>query len=443
MDSKFFASSPIVASTKRGLDQELRDSPTVKRAKRARHGKKRRSKGEQIKEPEQNNYVEQKDWVPFDSSPPSGSFTARKVRFLNSPTPFPVKLAQQAHKSARKEQEAQSGNKITAATAEKKTLGTEANTWKTRADHKGHKHAKKNGVSNETPTNSGSSKPSNRAAAELARELTPISDFTSAMDFTFKAFPNPPVVPPTSLSPASTPANNTTITTANPPIHPLYDSNNNTASSPTTTNSPADNENNNELESALKTTSGTNTLRAINKHLATLSSSLTTRISFPAAFTIELTTLRSDISAIHARLERDEMRAAVRHTVLFNALVKVAADVGRVGHDVEELKAWFGTFERGGEDSGGGGGRGGDEKVVDGEGQATMSAAGGEGTQVPGSAPKAVVKKEKGLSEARERQQRMSASMLQSRKTLEQCFRIYMEDMDRAVTKEEAAGLTN
>ncbi|KAL2133104.1 hypothetical protein VTI74DRAFT_2935 [Chaetomium olivicolor] len=437
MESKFFSSSPAAGPTKRGLDQALRDSPTAKRAKRAKDGKKRRSKGK--KDKESDGYVEQHDWVTFDVSPAASSPIPRKPTFVHPPTPFPLKLALQAMKSVKKEKEAKSETEADAADAnnlanECKTAltnpKTQANTRKARAEpdtKKGPKDANKNYNFNEAPAIAGPSKPftNNQAAAELPRDLTPLSDFTPPIDFTFKAFPNPPVVPPTSSSSTGKTGENTPINAINPldTMNTAITNNNGKITTITTS------DNNLGLETnptPLKTPAGTKTLKAIKKRLKAFESTLT---SYPSEFSNQLQSLHSNIVQLHERLERNELRAAVRHEMLFNSLVKVAGDVGRLSHEVASLQSQIQHCHHIHDDRKQG------QEAHDQCGSDTMGADGEIAAAATATA--SMVKDTKETKETREKQQRLSASMLQSRKTLEQCLRIYTEDMNRAGTREE------
>src|SRR5690606_25358535 len=88
--------------------------------------------------------------------------------------------------------------------------------------------------------------------------------------------------------------------------------------------------------------SGTKTLKAINKHLKALEAKLTTTTT-PSSpdqdqITQELHALRSTMTQLQTRLECDELRASIRHSMLFNALVKVSTDVGVLGGLVQQIQ---------------------------------------------------------------------------------------------------------
>ncbi|KAK4100436.1 hypothetical protein N658DRAFT_427739 [Parathielavia hyrcaniae] len=221
MESKFFTSSAKVGSTKRGFSDEVQESPTEKRAKRAKRSKKRRSKGE-------------KDWVSFDQNSTPFSPVARKQTPTKPPTPFPLKKAHSAYvqRSADKtketlgsENERDAKESLKQGTAQQ-SLKTETNTRKkvrgepgvnnaahdpiedassriptttdgSPKEHVPKKHRKRPNRQERpyVPAVAGPSKP--KVANKLApadRELTPLSDITTPVDYTFKAFPNPPAI---------------------------------------------------------------------------------------------------------------------------------------------------------------------------------------------------------------------------------------------------------
>ncbi|KAK3900593.1 hypothetical protein C8A05DRAFT_35753 [Staphylotrichum tortipilum] len=184
--------------------------------------------------------------------------------------------------------------------------------------------------------------------------------------------------------------------------------------------------------SLLRAPAGTKTLKAINKHLKAISAALadtpTTKITTGTAplntttngndneaLRSDLSHLRTDIARLHDRLARDTLRAAARHEMLFNALVKVSRDVLALAGAVQDSTAAVHNHNQ--EDST-------DAEVTNHGNGAVL------GTP-RGSTASAVKDKEV--------RERLSRSMLQSRKTLEQCLRIYSGDMDRAGSVEEVA----
>ncbi|KAH6847139.1 hypothetical protein B0I37DRAFT_430429 [Chaetomium sp. MPI-CAGE-AT-0009] len=454
-----FPSSPNVGPAKRSFSDELQDSPTAKRAKRARPNKKDRTKGPKGAKDDSNGSVEQKARASSDHIP--GIDIPRKETPINPPISFPLKeipkihvpkAAEKALKKERKKnrlkknelesnelnknesndnevkkneskakKDAKNGAEYLAA---QDTPKTQANTRKTRAEPNNEPKYPINNGTSEIPAIAGPSKTktSKQKPAYESKELTPISNFTPTRDYTFKAYPNPlPAITQPPKQPKSPNPNGTNAAKLPP----------NTDISPPS--SPP-------LVPALATPSGTKTLKAINKQLRALSSHFSPTTSSPsnnphqdkqqqqqqqqqqatehaaAATQEEIARLRADITRLHERLDRDGLRAAARHTMLFNALVKVAGDVGAVAGEVRALGCGDGGNTMLGDGvSGGGNGGGGD-----GEG------GGGVGTPRAGSA-----------ATAKEVREKLSRSMLQSRKTLEQCLGIYTEDMERAGTREE------
>ncbi|KAK4151043.1 hypothetical protein C8A00DRAFT_36313 [Chaetomidium leptoderma] len=420
MESKFIPSSPKVGSAKRGFSDELHESPTakrVKRAKRVKQSKKRRSKSGN----DSDGYVEQRDWVSFDNSPAAGTPIAQKQTPIMPTPPFPLKQAHKAHvlKSTEKakdepkkktkndevrtKKDAKEGVKHTAGPDSPKA---EANTRKTRAEPELKGEPKKpilNGSST-GPAVAGPSKPKadKKKSAQEPRELTPLSDIAPRPDYTFKAYPNPPPVqfPPFKKSKepkeSKTEATDTTPTDNAP---------NGTAMDIETSLIP--------MEEALTAPAGTKTLKAINKHLKALEANLVAAYPSDQA-TADMETLRSDMAALHERLDRDELRASIRHAMLFNALVKVSTNIGSLTDQVQIQQQQQQQQQQDGLNNDG----------TDGE-NGTVN--GGNTPQVNAAAA-AVVAKDK-----------LSKSMQQSRKTLKQCLRIYTEDMDRAESREEVA----
>ncbi|KAK4034137.1 hypothetical protein C8A01DRAFT_19002 [Parachaetomium inaequale] len=501
MESKFFPSSNA-GPAKRGLSDELQESPTAKRAKRAKHGKKRRSK-EVKGDKDSDGYVEQKDWVSFDDVPATSSPVARKQSPIMPPVfPLKEAHKAHVLKSAEKAKEEQNEARKAKTKKEAKdgakhsTAPTEANTRKTRAEPEVNgepKYPINNGIA-KIPAVAGPSKPRvhNNKCAYEPRELTPLSDLGPTPDYTFKSYPNPPPLrfPPvikTSKEPKqSKPAkgaadkvlngNNTKAPVNGNPSSPSPASPNN---SPTThietekkENDKNDEENEPgpapapatlELESdpALAAPSGTKTLKAINRHLKALEARLLLTHPNPnpnqnqnqnqnpnqsinqtqtiQAQKEEMSALRADLRRLQEQLDRNELRAAVRHEMLFNALVKVAGEVGALGGEVRDQLPHglslgqldghgHGHGHRRGHGQGGDGGDG-DGDGVDGEGTAVNGVGGGT--------PRA--SRAASVAAAREVRDKMSRSMQQSRKTLEQCLRIYTEDMNRAGSREEVA----
>jgi len=443
MESKFFPSTPSVGQAKRGFSDEIQDSPTAKRAKRVKHHKKRRSKSEKG-DKDSDGYVEQQDWVSFDNNSAIGSPIVKQETPVKPPTPFPLKEAHKTHvlKSAEKAGK-EPKNKIRKDEGKDKsdtTNGakhptaldspkTEANTRKSRggADFKGEPKKPINNGS-KVPAVAGPSKPRSekKSAAPEPRELTPLSDLAPPVDYTFKSFPNPTPVPFPALKkaeelkdpeeegqPKDAKKSKEAIDTKSPKTKLTSETTNDATTPMDIDTSP--------IPAALQIApAGTKTLKAINKHLKALSTTLAA--SHPDQVTTELQSLRTDIAHLHARLDRDALRAAVRHEILFNALIKVSGDICALNELVQNQS------HQGEDDHGQAQG-----DVTDGETTTTTTIATGTGTPHRGNA----AGKEKDRESRRERKEKRGKSLLQARKTLEQCLRIYSEDMERAGSREE------
>lgn len=321
--------------------------------------------------------------------------------------------------------------------------------------------------------------------ARQHKELTPMSEEAPRRDLTFKAYPNPPAVEFSPLAKvntakeaekvnkgkevekvedinggekvqeaeaaktttadklegkaktkgskkAKTPKESKTKSPKAPKQTPIHD-NSSPMANGTPPTAPASIEASipSPLPPSLQTApAGTKTLKAINKHLkaisATLAGTTTTTATNPLstaahnntnnneAMHTELSHLRTDIARLHDRLARDTLRAAARHEMLFNALIKVSSDVLTLAsavHDNNNNNTTTPTIPAPHED---------------GTDAAVMATTNGGGTPRAGGKEKEV-------------RERLSRSMLQSRKTLEQCLRIYSGDMDRAGSVEEVA----
>jgi hypothetical protein len=466
MESKFFDSSPRAGSAKRGFSDDPQDSPTAKRAKRSRHSKKHRSKGEK----DSDGYVEQQDWVSFDNGPAPFSPIARKQTSHKPLTPFPLKEAHRAHvqKSAEKAKELKNENKKDNAGAKKdvkegvkqpaaqSSPKTEANARKTRAepgskneardtidnDHskvsavpapckadpgpkKHPKHAI-NHASSTVPAVAGPSKPRIHKLALAPKELTPLSDIHPPVDYSFKAFPNPPIIqfPPFKKSkeptepkvPEPKPTDPVPIDETQKESTAAMDLDLDTSPIPA---------------AALAAPAGTKTLKAINKHLKALESAAT---AYPTHLNDAITSLRTDIAHLHARLDRDELRASIRHEILFNALVKVSGDVCALNARVDEQQHQQQQQNHMMQQEQ-------DHDGPDGENTAATTNGTAVTSHVGVTNGKDKDKESAIMDREKEREHALkynkTKSMQQARKTLEQCLRIYTEDMNRAGSAEE------
>lgn len=435
MESKIHPSSPKVGSTKRGLADELQESPSAKRAKRVKSSKKRRSKGTKG-DMDSDGYVEHQDWAEFDNI--SRSLMAQKETPIRPPTPLPPKQAHKAHvqksaektkdepkdETAKKAKAKKDGNDSPNGLTVQDSSKAEANTRKTRAepDSKGNgkaKHAVSNGNST-APAIPGPSKPTVKKPAQQPKELTPLSDLDFPIDYTFKAFPNPPILKfPAKEDPKKESANEPKKESAKKKSKHASELPIDTVpidTAPINTN-PMDMDididppiRSPTPDPAMTAPAGTKTLKAINKHLKALEAKLTTTTPDSGSdnhIPHALDALRSDITQLHARLECAELRAAIRHDMLFNALVKVSTDIGVLQGQVQLQQQVDGHNQNQG---GGGQNDGADGETVNGTPRAIATAA------------------------ARDRRGKM---MQQSRKTYEQCLRGFTEDMNRAGEREE------
>jgi hypothetical protein len=370
-------SSPAAGSTKRASTEALDESPAAKRAKRVKHDKKRRSKAGQ----NLDGFVAEDDWVFSNGSPATGSPMGRRETPIKSITPFPLKSAHKMHglKSAEKlKAETESETKKEELKAndlnqnakypEHGSPKTAANTAKTRAERESKsnpKHqVKKNGLK-ATPT-------VEPTKADTKKEsLTELATFTTSKS-------------PRSSAPASSPPLDSAIS------HLPNGTNNST-----------------EISSA---PTGTRTLKSINKHLKSLEAKLSTTTTNPCSPpTTEISTLRNDITALYQRLDRAELRAAIRHEMLFNALIKVSTDVGRVSDQLVQMQ----------------------QQQQQQEGQ-VQNEDGSTATTTTDETASAIV-----TAASAAAKDKHSASLKQSRKTLEQCLRIHTENMNRAGSGEE------
>ncbi|KAK4247582.1 hypothetical protein C7999DRAFT_14426 [Corynascus novoguineensis] len=482
MKSTFLLSSPNsgpLGSSKRGFSDELQESPSVKRAKRAKHGRKRRAKEvKDGKNPER--CWEQKDWLSADG-PWADSLIAQKQKQIPKPAAsLPDKEDHTAYVKSEEDPEKhqKQGTKDTGAkgiegprngthlpTADDgPNAATITNTCKTRPERKLHNEPKypiDDGIHKIPATAGPSESRIIHSPAYESRELTPLSDLPSIPDYTFKAYPNPvpahlPPAIQTSEEPrrrkrtdpaADSPNKNSIRASAPSPELPKPSDEERTQTSPPVQLAV-------EAAAPLKTTkpttetdglaapAGTKTLRAINKRLKALEASLVA--AAPSSLSSSSSSasggsdkdkdkdkdrrleamavaLRADVARLHERLDRDEARAAIRHEILFNALLKVAGDVGALGGEVVWLLAQDQRDQR--------------ERLVDGNGGGAGAGDGrGGDVGVGNGTPRAAT-----AGSAREVKDRLSRSMQQSRKTLEQCLRIYTEDMNRAERKEEVA----
>ncbi|KAK4241214.1 hypothetical protein C8A03DRAFT_12520 [Achaetomium macrosporum] len=423
MESKYFDSSPLVAPTKRRMPEELTQSPTAKRAKRAKRGRKRRSKDAR----KSGSYAEQEDWVYFYTSPATGSPIPRKQSPIEPPAPFPLKLAYKMHtmKSGEEalrtseednEKDGAMSKKDFNETAKNDLFGqdnpkAEANTRKTRAepDHKRKLKYPTISAYERIPAIAGPSKPRaerKELTEQSACELTPLSDLAPPVDYTFKAFPNPTTTHFTSTKASEESETKNKEATAD----------GETPNGTTKKNDP-DDETSLIIPACTAQTGTKKDLKFIKTHLKAIEAKLNDHS--PEEVISEIQSLRTDITQLQDRLDRDGLRAAIRHEMLFNALIKVATDVGKLSSQIEAAAAAAAQDQH--------------DEFRDEHGDDASTA----GTPMS----KVNQKKRDGIvaggAAIRDSKDKQKVGLRQSRKTLEQCLRIYAEDMDRAGNLED------
>ncbi|KAL2260484.1 hypothetical protein VTK26DRAFT_5488 [Humicola hyalothermophila] len=414
LEGQSFNSSPAVGPNKRTYSDALDESPSANRAKRVKHrnGRKRRSKHSG----NPDGSAIQGDWLSSDPNhcSPRGGSTSVKC-----PIQFPPKAIYEAHmpKSAGKlnasKKDLLGGNNDSNASARDSikhdTPKTAANIAKARAerdsDEDMRQKTKKNGVKS-SPFAQPEEDPLPKAIVEfISSTRTPVKAGIGPPGFSHKrakeAISGASV---NSTSGNATSENNKgCFTTTSPP--------------PTPASAPAP--------------AGTKTLKSISRRLKSLEAkltSLTTTVpstantapsapSSPVLAHAALHPLRAEIADLHQRLDVAELRATVRHEMLFNALTKISADVcRRAGH---ELQLYRHRLQQQQQEK---------EREQGGEDHDSASAA--------AAAPAANTAVAEDPAAAAERR---SASMRQARKTLEQCLRSFTDDMNQARTAEDVA----
>ncbi|KAK3303082.1 uncharacterized protein B0T15DRAFT_559843 [Chaetomium strumarium] len=365
MEFPFSDPSPLIPSTKRGLPEELAQSPTAKRAKRAKRAKSGKKRCDESVN-ESAICAVQDDWACSDTGPATQK-DLEDTEMCDAP-------AQNIPK-------------------------TEANTGKSRAepDHQGKpKYPIINGRE-WIPAVAGPSRPraGHRELAEQPRrELTPLSEIAPPLDYTFKAFPNPTTSdynPPEVLEKPKTKDEETKAAGESPQV---------------TTNKNDFDEGTSPIIPARGNHAGTKTLKAINKHLKAIETKLNEHSPD------EIESLRAHITRLQERLDLDGLRAAIRHEILFNALIKVATDVGKLSSQIEAAAQNQRDESK-------------DEQISE--------------ASITNITPPARVNQKKGrdgiaaaAAAIKESKDKQKVSLRKSRKTLEQCLRSYTEDMDRA-----------
>ncbi|KAL2186114.1 hypothetical protein L209DRAFT_765088 [Thermothelomyces heterothallicus CBS 203.75] len=419
------ANRGLLGSNKRGFLNDLQESPTARRAKRVRKNRKRKSKRSEDKR------LEQEKWSTVDSpwahSPIIQNQTSDKPALLLSPKEEEetTRVLMSGEEDINEDQKERSKH---IGANEIKNSGNWAQ-LSTAAEHKpdeGLRVPIDDGIY-KIPATPGPSNPKiiHQHAYE-PRELTPLGGHVPNRDYTFRAYPNPvsthlPPVVQTSEEPrrqkcaeptTAVMSRNSDRATAPFPESPQPTDKTTATATATATD-------------VLTAPTSTKTLGAINKRLKALETGLAASSASrrPAKKDQilprkEIEALRTDIARLHDRLDRDELRAAFRHSVLFNSLTKLAGDVGALGGEVALLLAGNRREQAERDHPAEGAAEGGQGAGAD------IAGAGSAGT------PRAAVA-------ARDSRYRLTKNMQQSRKTLEQCLGRYTEDMNRAESKDD------
>ena len=139
-------------------------------------------------------------------------------------------------------------------------------------------------------------------------------------------------------------------------------------------------------------------LKTVTKRLQSLDDRLG---AYPKTLQKELASLKDSIHALEERTQRNEIRAAIRHDIIFDALKKISQDVNQVrSESLKRAAAEMATDDEGG------------------EGSSTVL---GSGEKI--SKRKIKVPKSPGKNQAR--------------KTMERCLNQYMDKMNNAVSVDE------
>lgn len=142
-------------------------------------------------------------------------------------------------------------------------------------------------------------------------------------------------------------------------------------------------------------------LKTVTKRLKSLDDRLST---YPQTLQKELASLKENIHALEERTQRNEIRAAIRHDIIFDALKKISQDVNQIRDDSHKRAA---------------------VEITDDEGDGS--------SQVLGSTEKVLKRKIKvPMSPGRGKTQNSAA-----RKTMERCLNQYMDKMNNAASVDE------
>jgi hypothetical protein len=378
---------------KRSIAVELEgeSDPTAKRAKRSKHGKKKRSKDKQGSDAQ----IVQDDWICFKTSPVTGDPMAPITSPKSDlPNPFQVAGKAQAPKAS-KESVGEPSHKdedqvmevdqdeTPSRKASHKSQKAEANTRKSRA-RKDLKRALE------------------EADAKVASDNNPL---TTQMGE--KKLESDPFV-----------GNGFTFgtQTSRGNIPPLLND--------TSKEAGSHDDDLSDEERITPSSAGLKTLKSINKHLKSLGGKLVAESDQSLAQ--EIQSIHNNTAQIHQRLESDALRAAIRHEILFNALKKVSTDINRLSHQFQLQSQGQGHM---------------DETAV------PLPAA-SDNTTVAATPRSSKGARENDCNTNKGKKtgaggipssNGASQAMQQSRKTLERCLSGFTEDMNKAKTVQEVS----
>lgn len=128
----------------------------------------------------------------------------------------------------------------------------------------------------------------------------------------------------------------------------------------------------------------------------------------------ELVSLRESVRLLEERIQRNEVRAAIRHDILFDALKKISEDVNKIRSNSTTMMSM--SSMSGSEENG--------------------SSVSGENSEI-GSASPPPNKKRFRVTKSPGPQKAVPAQPTAARKTMERCLSQYMDEMNSASTAEE------
>ncbi|KAM7192166.1 hypothetical protein V8F20_009001 [Naviculisporaceae sp. PSN 640] len=127
----------------------------------------------------------------------------------------------------------------------------------------------------------------------------------------------------------------------------------------------------------------------------------------------EVMSLRESVRLLEERIQRNEMRAAIRHDILFDALKKISQDINNIRSNSNAMMTGMSSFSASEDNS--------------------ASASDIESTSSPSNKRRSRVTKEPKPQKARSSQ----TGPVAARKTMERCLDQYMEELNSAATTEE------